>query len=806
MCKVSDHQRKCTDLGCCGLFLAWWLTWLIIAAVALDRGDPIMLVYGQDYQGAQCGVNDPGQNVAYTDHKDQEKVVYPRLNQDLEDWMYASPEITNIQEIDWYNLGWDVIKNLNLTGVCVSSCPILGDVICTDYYNDKYSHTLPLDPIEVYQCNSATNSIFQMNDRVMCDNCWTMSINTTDVFNRCLELVLTNEEDESSCIYPKGIPADDPDCITLQEIVTLTSVKPAYSNPLAETLGAAVQEVGKIVADVYNASTVIWVCGLVLTLVLSFMYIIFLYWCAAPLVWLTIITYAVLHVFLTIWLWMQSGYIDGTDWLIREIQEQTESVVGNITYLENVQVETSNETNNFYLAAAIVCSILLVIGLGMIISLFQKIRIAVAIIQETSKSVMAMPTMLLYPAWSILCMVLLFIYFFTVGVYLATMDDVTTNDLAASTGYVCDAGCNSTLNYTFIGEECGNSCSASQQQSYIEEYMISLRNNGTLNCTNADIHAQVYGAWNCGVGMIDKDTSLNTFFFWFHIFSFLWNANFIDAIGITVIAGAVCQWYWIRPTGEGTSRRKRMPSWCPLLSAYSRVFRFHLGSMAYGSAIVAIVQLLRLIMAYIDQKTKDLQKNYCIVRILMKVVHCLLWCFEKSIKFITKNAYIYVAMRGYSFCKAARNAFSIFLHNMAQFGVTTVIASTFIFIGKVTVTCASAMTAYAWIVNSSDFEDGAEHELYIPILPCVLTGLLAYFATTYFLNVYDLAIASILVCFCEDYRMHVKTGNEEFVYMSKSLRKLVLSGVDVVTAEQEQQAIKDKKTMNELKAEVKATK
>merc|ERR1740130_1811513 len=114
--------------------------------------------------------------------------------------------------------------------------------------------------------------------------------------------------------------------------------------------------------------------------------------------------------------------------------------------------------------------------------------------------------------------------------------------------------------------------------------------------------------------------------------------------------------------------------------------------------------MARIIMAYIDSKTKKLQAEHCIIRYLMKVVHCLLWCFEKSLKFITKNAYIYIAMRGYSFCKAARNAFSIFLHNMAHFGVTMVITTTFIFIGKVVITVTACCTAYAWIMNSSEFE------------------------------------------------------------------------------------------------------
>jgi len=797
MCKVSDHKRKCTDLGCCGLFFIWWCMWLALAITALDKGDPIMLVYGQDYQGAQCGVNDPGQNVAYPDHKDQPLVVYPRLNEDLMDWASGSNAVSDIQNIDWYNLGWEVISTLNLTGICVEECPNTGDVICTDYYNDKFASTLPLDPIVVASCRSAANQLHQMNDRDMCDNCWTTSINTTDVFNRCLELIITGEVSDSSCLYPKGISSDDPDCITLAEVKTLTSVKPAYSNPMAEYMGAGVQYVGKLFSDTWNSIYVVWVTGLALSLVLSFAYIVFLYWCAAPLVWLTIIGYLTLHTLCTIWLWMASGYISGSDILIR-MEEEIEKEIGNITFGSELHTDDGEE-DTFYLILAIICSILLVVGTGLVMTLFHKIRIAVKIIQETSKAMMHMPELLLFPAWSIICMVLLWLYFFVVGVYLATMEDVTIGDLAADAGYTCDNGCNSTLNYTEVAADCTD-CNASYTMEYIVDQMKQLVDDGTLNCTDDQINAQVYGSWDCGIGFADSNTGLNTAFFLFHLFSFLWNANLLDAIGITCIAGAVCQWYWTRPTGDGKKKKKQLGC-CPMIAAYSRVFRFHLGSMAYGSAIVAIVQMARIIMAYIDHKTKTLQDKYCIVRYLMKVVQCLLWCFEKSLKFITKNAYIYIAMRGYSFCKAARNAFTIFLHNMAQFGVTMVITTTFIFLGKVMITSIACMVAYAWVNTAPQFEEGAEDELHLPILPVAMSGILAYFCAKFFLGVYELAICSILVCFCEDYRMHVATGQEKMVFMSPSLRKAVLGGhIEVLTEEQIQESIKNHQTMKELDA------
>ena len=43
-----------------------------------------------------------------------------------------------------------------------------------------------------------------------------------------------------------------------------------------------------------------------------------------------------------------------------------------------------------------------------------------------------------------------------------------------------------------------------------------------------------------------------------------------------------------------------------------------------------------------------------------------MWCIEKCMKFINKNAYIQTAIFGYHFCKAAKCAFFLILRNIAR--------------------------------------------------------------------------------------------------------------------------------------------
>ena len=99
--------------------------------------------------------------------------------------------------------------------------------------------------------------------------------------------------------------------------------------------------------------------------------------------------------------------------------------------------------------------------------------------------------------------------------------------------------------------------------------------------------------------------------------------------------------------------------------------------------------------------------------------------------------------------------------------------------------------AHGWMPAFGAAQEGAEDELYIPMLPVVLAGTVGYFAATNFLNVYEVAISSILLCFCEDFKMHVqKPGRENMAFMSKSLRALVIGHGDVMKAAKVEAAIK----------------
>ena len=65
------------------------------------------------------------------------------------------------------------------------------------------------------------------------------------------------------------------------------------------------------------------------------------------------------------------------------------------------------------------------------------------------------------------------------------------------------------------------------------------------------------------------------------------------------------------------------------------------------------------IITYIQQKCA--KSGNKLAAAILCCIGCCIWCLEKFMKFLNKNAYIQTAIHGYSFCKAARSAFFLLL-------------------------------------------------------------------------------------------------------------------------------------------------
>jgi hypothetical protein len=226
--------------------------------------------------------------------------------------------------------------------------------------------------------------------------------------------------------------------------------------------------------------------------------------------------------------------------------------------------------------------------------------------------------------------------------------------------------------------------------------------------------------------------------FLYMLFMWFWTSEFIIAIGQLTIALSFSLYYFTRDKSTiGPSSVK----W-----AFNTALIYHAGTAAFGSLIIAVIKTIRAVVTYLQRKASK-SKNKIMVYVLC-MIQCMLWCLEKFMKFISKNAYIMTAIYGYSFCKSTRKAFFVLLRNILRVSAVSIVSSLLLLIGKLFIPIATTFLCYLALGYSYPSK-----ELTGIIGPLVFTFFLSYWIASMFLEIYGMGIETILLCFIADEEM-----------------------------------------------------
>lgn len=120
----------------------------------------------------------------------------------------------------------------------------------------------------------------------------------------------------------------------------------------------------------------------------------------------------------------------------------------------------------------------------------------------------------------------------------------------------------------------------------------------------------------------------------YHLFGFFWISAFIIGCAQFIIAAVTCLWYFSQG-GQSDDKSK-----ASLSIGFKWIFRYHMGSIAFGALIIAIMQMIKLMFEYMRKKYEKLLPNNACSRCVICCLRCFIWCLDYCVKFITKNAYI----------------------------------------------------------------------------------------------------------------------------------------------------------------------
>uniref|UniRef100_A0A8C2EYA9 Choline transporter-like protein n=1 Tax=Cyprinus carpio TaxID=7962 RepID=A0A8C2EYA9_CYPCA len=480
------------------------------------------------------------------------------------------------------------------------------------------------------------------------------------------------------------------------------------------------KEVGVKIFEDY-ASSWFWILiGLVISMLVSLIFILLLRFTAGVLFWMVIfgvivaVGYGIWHCY---WEYSTLKGKPDSDITISDIGFQTDF---------RVYLQLSQTWLIFMISLAVIEAIIIIV----LIFLRSRVRIAIALLKEGSKAIGCIMSTLFYPIITFLLLALCIAYWAVTAVFLASSGEAVYKVMSTLpdckyTNLTCDPETFSQSNVTKLcpGSQCTFAFYGGESLYHRYIFVLQLCN----------------------------------------LLVFLWLVNFTIALGQCTLAGAFASYYWALRKPED------IPP-CPLASSFGRALRYHTGSLAFGALILSIVQFIRIILEYLDHKLKGAHNAF--TRFLLCCLKCCFWCLEHFIKFMNRNAYIMISIYGKNFCASARDAFFLLMRNVMRVAVLDKVTDFLLFLGKLLISGSVGVLAFFFFTRQIPViqeEVPSLNYYWVPLLTVIFGS---YMIAHGFFNVYAMCVDTLFLCFLLDLEKNDGSATRPY-YMASSLRAIL---------------------------------
>lgn len=242
---------------------------------------------------------------------------------------------------------------------------------------------------------------------------------------------------------------------------------------------------------------------------------------------------------------------------------------------------------------------------------------------------------------------------------------------------------------------------------------------------------------------------------WYHMFAFLWVSHFAIACQHYVIGASVSKWYF-------SESRYHLSS--PIGTSVSELILYYLGSVALGSLLVAIFKIIRIVIKQIQflvqrncmsPPSGSTSNNLTDINNLSATGCCgsfgfiwrlFMWFLDNIVMIINRDAYVEIAIHGYSFLDAARRAFTVLATNPLKLLAMKSVSTILLGVAKICVVFGTVSMAIILLEDKS-------HQLNYSWSPVVVSAIYAYIVAHWFLSVYEMVIDALFICYCEDFEI-----------------------------------------------------
>ncbi|KAF8935050.1 putative choline transporter, neither null mutation nor overexpression affects choline transport [Dissophora ornata] len=232
----------------------------------------------------------------------------------------------------------------------------------------------------------------------------------------------------------------------------------------------------------------------------------------------------------------------------------------------------------------------------------------------------------------------------------------------------------------------------------------------------------------------------------FCFFSFYWTSQVMENIVHTTVCGVYATYYFMKGSPQGMSKS-------PTIESLKRSCTTSIGSICFGSLIIAIIQTLR----FLANMARS--ENDGIMAFVACLIECILACLQGIAEYVNKYAFAQVAIYGKSYIQAAKDTWTI----LKDRGVEQIINDNLIgnvwgmagILGGV----LSGVASYLYIRFANPSFNSTGEFTYVIVIMAFVMGLQIVFTVG---TVIDSGVATTFVCLAEDPAALARTKPELF--------------------------------------------
>jgi len=245
----------------------------------------------------------------------------------------------------------------------------------------------------------------------------------------------------------------------------------------------------------------------------------------------------------------------------------------------------------------------------------------------------------------------------------------------------------------------------------------------------------------------DIDDKLWTLLIIYGILS-IWVLCFLKAFYQYVLAYVVVAYYY-EPYDYYGYKDMECCGFLAIAQGTCNALVFHTGSLAFGSFIITIFQVIEKFIQYLQKLNKE-HGDLAIVKCLLCCCFCCVKCMEEFMSFINKNCYIQMAISSSGFCSSLRKVIQVLASIAGTVALLNGAAYIMEVFGVVLISALCGLLTYAIVTNGTFVDETSSHFVDSPEAATIIGAIVGALVAMAFMVIFDMVADTLLYCFGYD--------------------------------------------------------